>query len=848
MSTYIHAHFVPLQQTAAFYQSLLDASPHPRTQVAVLGNPDVVGQHVPLINFLRHDFWGNDLLRSGRAQGGWTHFSWRPLVVLSFRANHLMDSGRAMPFHATNLAIHAAAVVAAYAAARALLTRQGGRSTAVLAAAIFATHPVHVECVANITSRADALAALLGLCAIALHAAGASYADGVTDVDRDAQRTNGSGGSVTKPAGVRASALVASGGAAARYGAVMALVAVALTAKETALVLPALFCVREVTVATARALRRAARTRRPLVEALLAEMPWRALAAYAVGGSALWYVRMVLLTRGYDLAGFANEIHNPLAALPRWSIAALLSTAFVQAFSLSLLVAPVRLSHEHQAMVMVRESTDPRNALTLAAGLAVALLAAFAYRQAVSGLAGVRAAAGATADVVPTHAPQLAKAANGQLETTLEQKATTQEPLAKQQQKQQQRRGGEPATAIPAKPGAALKAASSKHAAAEINLHPAISGASGQRANAARSSPLSSYNAASSSIDTAATILYALAFVAVTYAPSSHLFVYVAFLVAERSLFLPSFGACLVMAECLTALYGGSGDDAPASRGPTDGKPPRIVARRLRWHAVRRPLAVVLVAALLTAYCARTVTRSRDWVDEETLLLSNLQMYPTHNGMSTYGLGAIRLYAGRIEEAERLLVEATRISSLAEPRILLSQLYWRHRGPAGIDAAIAQLEAIENTTSPRKEVLGNLGLLLYAREERAARAAAAGRAVDRAEVAPPWLLARAERLVLAAYAAHGYPVGHPSVAVLAANAGAIRIVSEPDSYGHPDLADAAFREAVALVEATGKGLPSVFRNAALHYALQGEEQSARQMLRSGTEFVAGRLAQAEVSE
>lgn len=40
---------------------------------------------------------------------------------------------------------------------------------------------------------------------------------------------------------------------------------------------------------------------------------------------------------------------------------------------------------------------------------------------------------------------------------------------------------------------------------------------------------------------------------------------------------------------------------------------------------------------------------------------------------------AVALYKGQLEDAERYLKQAITESSMVEPRILLSQLYWKHK-------------------------------------------------------------------------------------------------------------------------------------------------------------------------
>ena len=76
------------------------------------------------------------------------------------------------------------------------------------------------------------------------------------------------------------------------------------------------------------------------------------------------------------------------------------------------------------------------------------------------------------------------------------------------------------------------------------------------------------------------------------------------------------------------------------------------------------------------------------------------------------------LYKGEIEKAEALLRRAANESSMVEPRILLSQLYWKHRskddfgdGKDGYEKALEELTLIAKSNTPRREVLTNYGLL-----------------------------------------------------------------------------------------------------------------------------------------
>lgn len=86
----------------------------------------------------------------------------RPLVGLSYAADHALWGLRPAGFHATNLMLHLACCWLLFA----LVRSEGlGDWPALAAACLFAVHPVHVESVAWIAGRTDSLCAALFLCA-----------------------------------------------------------------------------------------------------------------------------------------------------------------------------------------------------------------------------------------------------------------------------------------------------------------------------------------------------------------------------------------------------------------------------------------------------------------------------------------------------------------------------------------------------------------------------------------------------------------------------------------------------------------------------------------------------------
>ena len=98
-----------------------------------------------------------------------------------------------------------------------------------------------------------------------------------------------------------------------------------------------------------------------------------------------------------------------------------------------------------------------------------------------------------------------------------------------------------------------------------------------------------------------------LSLLALPFLPASNLFFYVGFVVAERVLYIPSAGFCL-LSGCGAAL-------ALSSRA---GK---------RKPALRAAVAALLLCALLGCGL-RTVGRNRDWADEEGLYRSGIRINP----------------------------------------------------------------------------------------------------------------------------------------------------------------------------------------------------------------------------
>ncbi len=100
--------------------------------------------------------------------GGWLG-STRPLTTFTFALNQLAVGGDTRGWHLTNLAVHLAAVVLAWWFARRTLDRSGltrPDAPALVAAGLFALHPMQTEAVAYLSQRAESLSSAIYLAAL----------------------------------------------------------------------------------------------------------------------------------------------------------------------------------------------------------------------------------------------------------------------------------------------------------------------------------------------------------------------------------------------------------------------------------------------------------------------------------------------------------------------------------------------------------------------------------------------------------------------------------------------------------------------------------------------------------
>lgn len=117
-------------------------------------------------------------------------------------------------------------------------------------------------------------------------------------------------------------------------------------------------------------------------------------------------------------------------------------------------------------------------------------------------------------------------------------------------------------------------------------------------------------------------VVFSLGLLAIPFLPATNLFFYVGFVIAERVLYIPSMGFCLLVAVGMRSLY-----------------------VRLRRRSSRAVL-VYCSAALVLLFGVKTVLRNRDWQNEEMLYKSGIYVNPAKG--NTQHMHRMHCYTHRI--------------------------------------------------------------------------------------------------------------------------------------------------------------------------------------------------------
>ncbi|XP_045515739.1 protein O-mannosyl-transferase TMTC1-like [Pieris brassicae] len=130
------------------YYNTLDAGFVYDDRRAILSNPDVIG-HTPIKALFENDFWGTPLTDPG------SHGSYRPLCVATYRLNYAFSGFKPWSYHLLNVFFHSTATALVVITAKRLLPTYCMKVGTVVTGLSFASHPIHTEAVAGIVGRAD---------------------------------------------------------------------------------------------------------------------------------------------------------------------------------------------------------------------------------------------------------------------------------------------------------------------------------------------------------------------------------------------------------------------------------------------------------------------------------------------------------------------------------------------------------------------------------------------------------------------------------------------------------------------------------------------------------------------
>ena len=230
-------------------------------------------------------------------------YLYRPLTTLSYWFNYSVFGNGASPagYHAVNLLLHAVNALLVFALVRGV---SGRPWAALVAAAVFASHPLTVESVTNVVGRADLLAAM-------------SVVGGLLLYRR-----------FLASAGWRRMAWLAGLGMAYLAG---------VFCKESAVVLPGVMLLHDVAFPVVSAPSRAATFRGSLARA------WPGYAAVLPGLAVLLWARWIMFRDSPLFGQFASD--NPIVIAPFWT--GVMTAVKVTGYYLALLIWPADLSCDY---------------------------------------------------------------------------------------------------------------------------------------------------------------------------------------------------------------------------------------------------------------------------------------------------------------------------------------------------------------------------------------------------------------------------------------------------------------------------------------------------------------------
>jgi tetratricopeptide (TPR) repeat protein len=154
-------------------------------------------------------------------------------------------------------------------------------------------------------------------------------------------------------------------------------------------------------------------------------------------------------------------------------------------------------------------------------------------------------------------------------------------------------------------------------------------------------------------------LLACLLFLVVPFILSSNLLFPVGFVVAERVLYIPSSGYCMLVGVLVRQIYGGTSSTAQDPAAAAAHTHPKMFLAHLA-ELIRRVGLVLVVAVVLYAYGDQTLTRHREWATGYTLWNSAHKVNPqSAHVLHNYALELS--WKGRQKEAAKSFKKALRL-------------------------------------------------------------------------------------------------------------------------------------------------------------------------------------------
>ncbi|KAK7108448.1 protein O-mannosyl-transferase TMTC2-like [Littorina saxatilis] len=470
-----------------------------------------------------------------------SHKSYRPLCVLTFRLNYYLGALEPWGYHLGNVLCHAATAALFTHLARRLLVRT---FPTLVAGLLFAVHPIHTEAVAGIVGRADVLACFFYILTLLCYM---RYAGCRDSAERRARR----------------------------WGWMVCVVmgtASALLTKEQAVTVLATCATYDVF------LRHRASLRDVITLKILTASSYRRLLegflCLALCGVSLVGFRIYFM--GNKPPEFAPS-DNPASDSDSWLTRAL-TFNFLPAFNVWLMLFPCTLSFDWSmsAIPLVESAADVRNMATLA------LYGCLGY-VGVHVVKGVNARACVPKVMGKPHAN-----GNGVAGHHHHHPHSSHIHFSRSQSSSSHLNSSSSASSSPSH-----KRRISNSSTDSVSDFPISSSSS--------SSTKSSFFSSSRSLNV---LILSLSILMFPFIPASNLFFYVGFVIAERILYIPSMGFCLLV-----------------------GQGAYLLSVRWRSEGKRKGVqAAVLILILL--FSARTWLRNQDWQSEEKLYRAGISVNP----------------------------------------------------------------------------------------------------------------------------------------------------------------------------------------------------------------------------